>query len=191
MLLTSIVIEGAGSERDVDVDVDRIGRLLEELANRGRITRRPTEDDPAIGLHIPGMRLRLIGSEKVAEGPGSQWTVSSYTSLVLKRLLRVAELLERQVPPGLSFLDLADQIWAHIERRRIEAPNGRGLWDEPTQVFTGTPLRPVRRCRPGTTPNASSRRWSPPPTSPSRRQPPPTELMRDRQAAPRRGGAPV
>ena len=27
------------------------------------------EDDPAIGLHIPGMRLRLIGSEKVAAGP--------------------------------------------------------------------------------------------------------------------------
>ena len=94
VLLTSIVIEGAGSERNVDVDVDRIGRLLEELANRGRITRRPTEDDPAIDLHMPGMRLRLIGSEKVAEGPRLEWTVSSYTLLVLKRLLRVAELLE-------------------------------------------------------------------------------------------------
>ena len=43
---------------------------------------------------MPGMRLRLIGSEKVAEGPRLQWTVSSYTLLVLKRLLRVAELLD-------------------------------------------------------------------------------------------------
>jgi hypothetical protein len=31
-------------------------------------------------------------------------------------------------------------MWNHIERRRIEAVNGRGLWDEPTQVFTGTSL---------------------------------------------------
>ena len=94
MLLTSILIEGASSERIADVDVDRIGRVLEELSNRGRITRRPVEDDPAIALHMPGMRLRLIGSEKVAEGPRLAWTVSSFTLLVLKRLLRVAELLE-------------------------------------------------------------------------------------------------
>ena len=101
------------------------------------------EDDPAIALHIPGMRLRLIGSEKVAEGPRLQWTVSSYTSLVLKRLLRVAELLEDS-SARIRFLDLADLIWTHIERRRIEAANGRGLWDEPTQVFTGHVVRPLR-----------------------------------------------
>jgi hypothetical protein len=141
LLLTSIVIESASSERGVNVDVERVGRLLEELANRGRITRRPTADDPAIALHIPGMQLRLIGSEKVAEGPLLQWTVSSYASLVLKRLLRVAQLLEDKVT-RLRFLDLADQIWAHIEHRRIEAANGRGLWDEPTQAFTGTPFDP-------------------------------------------------
>ena len=66
VLLTSIVVEGGG---DRIVDVDRIGNLLEELTNRGRVTRRPVEDDPAINLHIPGMQLRLMGSEKVAEGP--------------------------------------------------------------------------------------------------------------------------
>jgi hypothetical protein len=141
VLLTSIVIEGAGSDRNVDVDVDRIGNLLEELANRGRVTRRPTENDPGIELHIPGMRLRLIGSEKVAEGPRLEWTVSSYTLLVLKRVLRVAELLEDS-SARTRFLDLADLIWAHIETRQIEAANGRGLWDEPTQVFTGTSYPP-------------------------------------------------
>jgi hypothetical protein len=141
LLLTSIVIEGANSERGVNVDVERVGRLLEEIASRGRITRRPTTADPAVGLHIPGMRLRLIGSEKVAEGPPLAWTVSSYASLVLKRLLRVAELTDDRVT-RLRFLDLADQIWTHIERRRIEASNGRGLWDEPTQAFTGTTYKP-------------------------------------------------
>jgi len=52
-------------------------------------------------------------------------------------VLRVAELLEES-SARTRFLDLADQIWGHIERRQIEAANGRGLWDEPTQVFTGT-----------------------------------------------------
>jgi hypothetical protein len=139
LLLTSIVIEGASSERGLNVDFERVGRLLEELANRGRITRRPVTDDPAIALHIPGMRLRLYGSDKLGGGPLLQWTVSSYASLVLKRMLRVAELIDDRVI-RLRFLDLADQIWTHIEQRRIEAPNGRGLWDEPTQVFTGTPF---------------------------------------------------
>lgn len=142
VLLTSIVVEGIGSERVADVDVERIGRLLEELANRGRVTRRPTVEDPAVELHVPGMRLRLIGSEKVAEGPRLQWTVSSFTLLILKRLLRVAELLDDTA--RVRFLDLADLIWAHIERRRLNVPVGRGLWDEPTQVFSAPSYEPYR-----------------------------------------------
>jgi hypothetical protein len=141
LLLTSIVIQGAGTEQAVGLDIERVGRLLEELANRGRITRRPVADDAAVALHIPGMRLRLMGSEKVAEGPRLQWTVSSFTLLVLKRLLRVAELVDDNAT-RLRFLDLADQMWSHVERRRIEAVNGRGLWDEPTQTFTGTSYPP-------------------------------------------------
>jgi hypothetical protein len=137
LLLTSIVIEGATGERTLNVDIERIARLLEELANRGRIIRRPTVDDPAIGLHIPGMRLRLYGSEKIAEGPLLQWTVSSYASLVLKRLLRVAQMMDDKVT-RLRYLDLADQIWKHLELRRITEPFGRDLWDEPTQAFAAT-----------------------------------------------------
>jgi hypothetical protein len=138
VLLTSIVVEGIGSERIANIDVERIGRLLEELANRGRITRRPMQNDPAVNLHIPGMELRLIGSEKVAEGPRLQWIVSSFTLLVLKRLLRVAELADDPAA-RVRFLDLADQIWTHIERRKMNSPTVRGLWDQPTQVFTDTP----------------------------------------------------
>jgi hypothetical protein len=141
LLLASIVIEGARSDQGLKVVVERVGRLLEELASRGRITRRPMTDDPAIALHLPGMQLTLYGSEKVAEGPLLQWTVSGYAPLVLKRLLRVAELTDDKVT-RLGFLDLADQIWAHLERRRIEAANGRGLWDEPTQAFTGMTVAP-------------------------------------------------
>ena len=137
VLLTSILIEGASSQRTGDSYVDRIGRVLEELSNRGRITRRPVEGDPAITLHMPGMRLRLIGSEKVAEGPRLAWTVSSFTLLVLKRLLRVAELLDDS-SLRIRFLQLTDPIWGHVERRRIQGAGARGLWDDPMQVFAGT-----------------------------------------------------
>jgi len=137
LLLSSIVIEDVG-ERHVGADIDRTGGLLGELANRGRITSRPTLDDPAVALHVPGMRLRLIGSEKVAEGPQLLWTISSYSSLILKRLLRVAELLDNHAARAHT-LNLADLIWKHLELRRVTVPAGRGLWDEPTQVFSKLP----------------------------------------------------
>jgi hypothetical protein len=87
------------------------------------------------------MRLRLAGSEKVAEGPLLQWIVASFSVQVLKRLLRVAELITDSTT-RIRYLDLADQIWRHIERRRMESPQARGLWDEPTQAFAGTPFAP-------------------------------------------------
>ena len=136
VLLTSCVIEDVATGDLAKADADRIGRLLERLAERGRITYRPTADDPAIALHIPGVRLPLFGSEKVAEGPRLLWTVPSFSPLLLKRLLRVAEMVDDNAA-RLGVLDLADQIWRHIERRRITVPGARGLWDEPTQVFTG------------------------------------------------------
>lgn len=137
LLLTSIIIQGSSAERMADIDIQRVGLLLEELANRGRITRRLTANDPALALHIPGMNVRLIGTEKVAEGPLLKWTVSSFSLLVLKRLLRVAELLDDN-SDRVRILNLADQMWRHVERRRIESATARGLWDEPTQVFTDT-----------------------------------------------------
>jgi len=137
VLLTSILIEGARSGRTGNVDIERIGRVLEELSNRGRITRRPMEDDQAIALHMPGIRLRLVGSDFPAEGPRLVWPVSSFTLLLLKRLLRVAELLDDS-SARVPVLELADRIWEHIERRRIQKPGAQGLWDDPRQVFAST-----------------------------------------------------
>lgn len=136
VLLSSIVLESIGNER-VDVDVERVGNLLQELANRGRITRRAMQGDQAIELHMPGTRLNLIGSEKADAGPRLQWVVSSYSMLVLKRLLQVAGRLDDTATRS-QFLKLADEIWRHIERRRINSPSARGLWDQPTQVFANT-----------------------------------------------------
>jgi hypothetical protein len=138
LLLTSMVIQDTGAGKLNGDDAERIGLLLEKLAERGRITYRPTRDDPAVAMHVPGVRLRLIGTERVADGPRLQWTVPSFSSLVLKRLLRVAELLDDNAA-RVHTLDLADLVWRHIERRRITAAGGRGLWDESAQVFTGFP----------------------------------------------------
>jgi hypothetical protein len=143
LLLSSIVIEDVG-ERHVGADIERTGLLLGELANRGRITSRPTTDDPAVAMHVPGVALRLVGSEKVAEGPQLLWAVPSFSALVLKRLLRVAELLD-YTPARARTLNLADLIWKHLELRRVTASHGRGLWDEPTQVFTELPFAPYGR----------------------------------------------
>jgi hypothetical protein len=135
VLLTSIVIEDVATGNLARADAGRIGRLLERLAERGRITYRSTTNDPAVGLHIPGVRLRLFGSEKVAEGPALLWMVPSFSPLLLKRLLRVTEMLDDNAE-RVRTLDLADQIWQHIERRRITEAGGRGLWDAPTHVFS-------------------------------------------------------
>jgi hypothetical protein len=140
VLLTSIVLQGNQGDKGVDVDVERVGRLLGNLASRARITARMTKDDPAIGLHIPGMRLRLIGSEKVADGPRLRWAISSYSMLLLKRVLRVAELLD-DTTAKIAYSELADQIWDHVERRKISSKEVRGLWDEPAQVFVGSSIR--------------------------------------------------
>jgi len=134
ILLTSIVLQGIGGERAGNVEVERIGRLLEELANRGRITRRLMKNDPALLVHMPGMRLRMRGSEKVAAGPLLIWTATSYSVLLLKRLLRVAELLDDSAT-RIRFLDMADRVWAHIEGRKLVTGPARGLWDNPASVF--------------------------------------------------------
>ena len=49
-----MVIQDSGSGKLDSDDADRIGLLLEKLAERGRITYRPTKDDPAVALHVPG-----------------------------------------------------------------------------------------------------------------------------------------
>ncbi len=139
VLLTSIVMQGIGGDRIGNTEVERIGRLLEELANRGRITRRLMKNDPALEVHLPGMRLRMRGSEKVEAGPLLKWTVTSYSVLLLKRMLRVAELLDDSAS-RIRYLDEADKIWSHVEARKMTTGPGRGLWDDPSGVFPGAEM---------------------------------------------------
>jgi hypothetical protein len=110
----------------------RVGDLLSELANRGRITRRPLTDDPAVRLHHPGIRMRLIGSEEL--GPRQNLVVASYPTLLCKRVVRLAS----QVADSLQrdrLTELADEIWGHVHSRRMDDGPGEGLWDNPAAVL--------------------------------------------------------
>lgn len=110
----------------------RVGNLLSELANRGRITRRPTENDSALAIHRPGIRMMLNGSELI--GPPLSWTVSSFSSLLLKRVVRVASLIPDSIDRD-RLTALADDVWIHVLSRRMHDGPGEGLWDDPSTVL--------------------------------------------------------
>jgi hypothetical protein len=125
-------IQQTARERVSPAALIRIGQVLEELATRGRITRRPMENDQALTLHAPGIRVPLEGSELV--GPRRAWIVSSYASLLLKRTIATASLIADTADRD-RIISLADQIWEHLLGRRLDAGPGIGLWDQPVNVL--------------------------------------------------------
>ena len=140
--VTSLAVKGFTQRRGADSDLIRIGSVLYELANRGRITRRPLakERDPGLALHEPGVRLTLNGSDALHEGDGKlSWLVREYAPLLLQRLAGIAGLLS-DARQRSNLLELADRVWDHlVERRLIEGP-GRDLWDQPAGAFPELPV---------------------------------------------------
>ncbi|HSV67127.1 MAG TPA: SCO2524 family protein [Mycobacteriales bacterium] len=133
LMISSMVLQGLAGARESGDLVVRVGSVLSELASRGRITRRQVAGDYAIQHHLPGMRLRLIGSERLGESR-LNWVVSSYSALLLKRVITVASLLADTVERQ-AMIDLADKIWDHLLARRLKHAPGRDLWDQPADVF--------------------------------------------------------
>ncbi len=116
-------------------DLVRVGDVLSELANRGRITRRPVEGavpDPALAAHLPGTRLVLNGSEQL--GPRQAVAVSSYASLLLKRTSRLVSMVTDSEQRD-RLTELSDAIWRHLQARQMSSGPGRGLWDQPSNVL--------------------------------------------------------
>jgi hypothetical protein len=135
--VTSLAVKGFTQRRGADADLVRVGTVLYELANRGRITRRPLseEADPGVALHEPGVLLTLVGSESVGEdSPQLTWRVREYAPLLLQRLVGIAGLLS-DAGERSKLLELADRVWDHLVERRMTAGSGRDLWDQPAGVF--------------------------------------------------------
>ncbi|MEV6298420.1 SCO2524 family protein [Actinoplanes sp. NPDC051861] len=135
LLVLSLVRQALGEERAPDADLGRIADLLEDLADRGRIRRRPLSGDPALALHQPGTWIRLVGAETVTPGaPEVGWRLGELATLLLGRSLALA----RQVNDHkirAQLLNLSDAVWRHLDDRRIRGGRADGLWDDPSQVF--------------------------------------------------------
>ncbi|WP_018349808.1 SCO2524 family protein [Longispora albida] len=133
LLVASTVTHDLRRSRASDVDIARVGRVLDDLARRSRITQRATGDDPALALHSPGLTVPLE-TLWPHDGPDLSWTVTDMASRLLLESLRLAGLVSE---PGLrsETLQLADRIWDHLTERRIASGAGAGLWDQPGRVF--------------------------------------------------------
>lgn len=133
LLVCAVATENFGSRRGGDDDLIRLGDVLIELANRGRITRRPLAADRAIEMHFPGVRSELTGIEKL-DGPPMRWNMVDYAALLLKRLYHAASLLTT-IEARAELLGVADEVWEHLARRRMRKGEAAKLWDQPGQVF--------------------------------------------------------
>jgi hypothetical protein len=139
LLVTSIALRGFGQRRGSNEALGRLGSVLAELASRGRVTRRPTRNDNrAIELHHPGVRFELLGSE-LETGIRLSWLGQDFAPLLLKQSLQIAGLISNVETRGRMLL-LADDVWAHLVRRRFRDDDTKGLWDQPKQEFEAIPV---------------------------------------------------
>jgi hypothetical protein len=130
--VSSIVVQDLVRKRAGDADLDRVGRVLEELANRSRINRRVSAGDQNYRLHAPGFPINLGGSDDLG-GPRLTWVMSDFAPLLLKQTISLAGLLGDPQMRG-RMLALADEIWSHLDARRLK-DRRHGLWDQPNRVF--------------------------------------------------------
>ncbi|WP_054815062.1 SCO2524 family protein [Nocardia arizonensis] len=135
LIVSAVLIQDLVERTASDDDLTRAVAIFDELAGRGRIIRRPTADDPAVGLHMPGVRLRLRGTEKIGDGPLLVWEVSDYAPVLLKRMLQAAR-LSNNVAARDRLMDLCKETMDHLFRRRLDV-GAPGLWDDPGKVFGG------------------------------------------------------
>lgn len=131
----AMVVQNLIANRATEADLARVAAVLEELALRARITRRAIEGEASIELHAPGIRVNLAGSDSV-EGPLLSWIVSDFAVILLKRTIWVASLAQT---PKLRerLLNLVDEVWEHLQKRRFSHGVAKGLWDQPSNVFPG------------------------------------------------------
>jgi hypothetical protein len=133
LLVSGMVVQNMIAVRATNADLTRVAGVLDELANRSRITRRSSEREPALDVHHPGLRFVLEGSESVG-GPRLTWTVADISPLLLKRTLNLASLLSDGTSRS-RLMDLSDELWKHLQDRLIADGPQHGLWDQPAGAF--------------------------------------------------------
>ena len=137
LLVSGIVMQNMTAARASEASLRRVSDVIEELANRSRITRRSTEPETAVAVHHPGLHFPLEGSDEVG-GPQLAWTVADISPTLFKRALTLAGMLSDGTPRS-RLLDLADYIWAHLQDRVIREGDNHGLWDRPAGAYKYLP----------------------------------------------------
>ncbi|WP_280268962.1 SCO2524 family protein [Nocardia wallacei] len=120
--------------RESTEDLARTVAIFDRLARRGRITSRLTSDDPAAGLHHPGVRLRLSGSAGIGGGPLLQWHVPDFATLMLKRCLEAAR-MRTDVGTRDRLMGLIESAMDHLDRCVLRDGPAPGLWDDTGWIF--------------------------------------------------------
>lgn len=146
LLVSAVLVQDLANREATDDDLNRLVLIFESLAQRGRITRRVTQNDPAVEMHVPGERIRLGGTDKL--GPQLYWTMADFAPLLLKRTVQSAR-LSSNVEARDRLMRLAEATMDHLARRRIGPGHlPAGLWDDPSEV-----LFPNEKREPVTTPS--------------------------------------
>ncbi|GIF03715.1 SCO2524 family protein [Actinoplanes siamensis] len=142
LLVLSLVRHALADRGAPDSDLARITSVLEDLADRGRIRRRPLANDPALLMHQPGRWVVLVGADQVgAGGPPVGWRLGELSSLLLGRALALAAQVNDPQEEA-RLVRLSDDIWRHLHRRRLgDDTPGAGLWDDPGNVYASLPRR--------------------------------------------------
>lgn len=129
LLVMSVLIQDLVARTATDADLIKAVGILQELAQRGRITRRMSEGDEAVKLHYPGVAQGLGGSE---EAVGTQLALftADYAPLIIKRSLQAAQLTD-DVEAREALMALAEAAMDHLQERRLMR-NGEPieLWDD-------------------------------------------------------------
>ena len=134
LLVTSVLIKDFEDRAPTASDLARAVDILSDLAGRSKITRRMTPADPAMGLHWPGARLRLLGSDGDGLGPLLAWHAFDFTPMLLKRSCQAMR-LTNDVTARTNLMRLAEAAMDHLEKRRITQGRARGLWDDVTGLL--------------------------------------------------------
>ncbi|WP_250031699.1 SCO2524 family protein [Paractinoplanes maris] len=140
--VTALAVKGLEQVRGSNTELARVGRVLAKLADRARITSRAVENDPNLVMHYPGIRMALAGSDEPTDTdekrPLLAWSVPEFAALLLLRTAHVANLINDPVERH-RLLDLGDEVWDHLARRRLSSGDGYGLWDDASRVFPDLP----------------------------------------------------
>lgn len=125
--------------------LSRLLSLLEELAQRGRVTRRPHPPgkDPAVDLHVPPgqqLSLKTVMADGSPNDIAFRWSIYDFAPRLLKLVGQVLAIAtERSVRDRAS--GLIDDIWSeHLDRRRVAPEADAYSWDDVREVFKDYPV---------------------------------------------------